>query len=429
LYRRSGKFHPLARVASRQLFAALGTLAPMSTASHPSLIASAASIEQMGKEIAVALKGLAIQSSSIHDAAGEPLWMSSGVMGPDDYSLMLDALDCFALEPARKVYERDLGDGLCKLVYPARDPRGQQRGAIMIEASSRSVSGRASEKVLHPPFAMLLRCLSMRLADVSCGPEFSPAGELAAASLTLYVQQLLKLRSSGRTRRFEVLLRSRDAQVDSSEAPHAILAAADAEGSTGELDRHILGELCAWLASNREQLELEPANFSMNLSAGALRDASFLEYAAKLLRDARVNPRVLAFEIREKLCCRYSKDAERFVKTCERMGFQVVIDDFTFHSDAIQLLRMRSVRVLKIDASLTAAALKDKVAQAQVVAISQASKVLGMHCVAKRIDSAVARQWLSAIGVDFAQGFLLEGPLPLTSLASLKLREPERSAG
>jgi EAL domain-containing protein (putative c-di-GMP-specific phosphodiesterase class I) len=49
-----------------------------------------------------------------------------------------------------------------------------------------------------------------------------------------------------------------------------------------------------------------------------------------------------------------------------------------------------------------------------------------MHCVAKRIDSPMARQWLSAVGVDFAQGFLLEGPLPITQLASLRLTEPVR---
>ena len=47
-----------------------------------------------------------------------------------------------------------------------------------------------------------------------------------------------------------------------------------------------------------------------------------------------------------------------------------------------------------------------------------------MHCVAKRIESPTARQWLAAIGVDFAQGILLEGPLPITELASLRLTEP-----
>jgi EAL domain-containing protein (putative c-di-GMP-specific phosphodiesterase class I) len=390
---------------------------------------STTSIENLGLEIAAALPGLAIQSCSIHDLAGEPLWMSNGLMGPDDYTLMLDALDCFTLEPSRKCFDRDLGDGLCKLVYPTRDPRGQQRGAIMVEVTAISINGNPAERVLHPAFSMLLRRISMRLVDAAPGAEYTPAGELAAASLTLYAQQLLKLRSSGRTRRYEVLLRTRGAKSDSTEAPHDVLMRADAEDATGELDRHILGELCVWLANNREQLDMEPANFSVNISAGALRDPKFLKHVAGLTRDAHINPRVLAFELREQMCRKYPTDANRFVKTCERMGHQIVIDDFTFHSDVIALLRRRSVKVLKIDPALTCAALTDKVAQAQVVAISQASRVLGMHCVAKRIDSAMARQWLSAIGVDFAQGFLLEGPLPLTDLATLRLSgDVERSA-
>ena len=169
-----------------------------------------------------------------------------------------------------------------------------------------------------------------------------------------------------------------------------------------------------------------PVNALSPQTVGALRDAQFVDYAMDLLRKARLNPRLLGFEIRESLCRRYPAEAERLVLQSEKAGCHVILDDFTFHSDVLPLLRHRAVRLLKIDARLTVSALTDKVAQAQVVAISQASKVLGAHCVAKRIESAVARQWLSAIGVDFAQGYLLEGPQPLTELSSLKLRSPQR---
>ncbi len=162
----------------------------------------------------------------------------------------------------------------------------------------------------------------------------------------------------------------------------------------------------------------------MNLSTGALLDESFMGFVEKALRDARMNPRLLGFEVREDQCRSHPEQALRFMQFCEKAGCHVVIDDFTFHSELLPMLRQRSVRMLKIDASLTVAALKDKVAQAQVAAISHGSRVLGMHCVAKRIESPMARQWLSAIGVDFAQGYLLEGPLPITELASLRLTEP-----
>lgn len=393
----------------------------MTPSPEPSGAASPALVEQLGEGIATALAGLDLHSSSIHDANGEPVWISSGMLGPDDNIPLLDALDCFALEPGRACVERDISNGRSKLIFPVRDPRGMNRGAVMIEVTTLTLGGRGTEKVLKPAFASLLRRLAMALADTGSTAQRMPH-ETLGGTLTLYAQQLLKLRSSGRTRRYEILLRSNASDDICEEAPRAVVERADAEGATGELDRHIVGELVRWLAGNREALERDPASFTINLSAGALRNPEFLDSALAMLRAAHLSPRLIGFELREGLARIWPREAERFVRQCDRRGVQAVIDDFTFHSDVLPLLRHQSVKLLKIDPVLTVSALSDKVAQAKVVAIAQASKVLGAHCVAKRIESATARQWLAAIGVDFAQGYLLEGPLPLTELSSLNLR-------
>jgi EAL domain-containing protein (putative c-di-GMP-specific phosphodiesterase class I) len=62
--------------------------------------------------------------------------------------------------------------------------------------------------------------------------------------------------------------------------------------------------------------------------------------------------------------------------------------------------------------------MQDKLSQALVVAIAQACKVLGIHCVAKSVETQAALQWLTGIGCDLAQGFVLDRPLPLDSLAA-----------
>ena len=67
---------------------------------------------------------------------------------------------------------------------------------------------------------------------------------------------------------------------------------------------------------------------------------------------------------------------------------------------------------------ITGVAMKEKVAQAMVVAVTQASKVLGLSCVAKRVDTPAQRDWLSAVGLDYAQGFLLDQPKKLFALGS-----------
>lgn len=234
--------------------------------------------------------------------------------------------------------------------------------------------------------------------------------------IALHVQQLHKLRSGGRTRRYEVLLRSRS-HPDADAMGETIAQMLAAQGTTSTMDRYIAGELVQWLSQNPAVWDREPASFSVNLALTTMTDEQFLPFVSKNLADLKVSPEVIGFEVPERAFIEHPQAAERFVKRCEELGCFLVLDDFTLHSDALPFLASPSVRLVKIDARLTTGALKDKLPQAMVIAISQAAKVLGVHCVAKRVDSQVARQWLSAIGIDFAQGFLLEKPQPIDGLA------------
>ncbi len=239
-----------------------------------------------------------------------------------------------------------------------------------------------------------------------------------AQDLTLHVQELIKLRSSGRTRRYEVLARSqRDA--GHNEVPPAFLAES-AKGREGAaLDALVVERLLKWLGEHGETVwDSEPASFSVNLSIGALEDATFLEKVAQWLQSTGVPAEHIGFEITEFACVQCRPQVQRFIEACEKLGCFVVIDNFSFDSDVFEFLGSKALRHVKIDAKLTAAAIKDKLPQALVVAILQACKVLGVHCVAKRIESQSALQWLTAVGCDFAQGFALEKPTSLESLAS-----------
>lgn len=276
------------------------------------------------------------------------------------------------------------------------------------------------------------------LLEPGAGAPPAPAAETAAASpepmqvngapdatlyvpqatvreVALHVQQLHKLRSGGRTRRYEVLLRARShPEADSMGDTVARMLAS--QGATSTMDRYITAELITWLAANAAVWEREPASFSVNVALTTLTDDQFLPFVANSLAEARVSPEIIGFEVPERAFIEHRAFAERFVRRCEASGCFIVLDDFTLHSDALPFLASSAVRLVKIDARLTSAALKEKLPQAIVIAISQAAKVLGVHCVAKRVDSQVGRQWLSAIGIDFAQGFLLEKPRPLEEL-------------
>jgi EAL domain-containing protein (putative c-di-GMP-specific phosphodiesterase class I) len=56
------------------------------------------------------------------------------------------------------------------------------------------------------------------------------------------------------------------------------------------------------------------------------------------------------------------------------------------------------------------------VSQAAITAVVQMARVLGMHTVAKRIDTAAEQEWLTALGVDFVQSNAIS---PATAIDSL----------
>ena len=220
-------------------------------------------------------------------------------------------------------------------------------------------------------------------------------------NLLLEILPYAKLRAGGQSRRFQVLARTSPAPRDP--ALH---------------DAMVLQRLMSWLAAHRGAWNSQPTSFTVNLSIATLEDERFVQKMVAAFNSHGIAAESLGFEITEALCTQRRAQVERFITQCEKVGAWVVVDEFTFDSQVLPLLRSRAMRLVKIDAKLTSSALKNKLSQAMVVATVQAAKVLGIHCCAKKVDSQAALQWLTAIGCDFAQGAALAGIQSLDSLAS-----------
>jgi EAL domain-containing protein (putative c-di-GMP-specific phosphodiesterase class I) len=238
-------------------------------------------------------------------------------------------------------------------------------------------------------------------------PAVIPAVSASDPTLLLEVLPFGRLRSGGQSRRFQVLPRLSAGKRD----PAA-------------LDALVLQRLMAWLATHRAAWSTQPTSFTLNLSIASLEDERFAQKISAALNSHGISPETIGFEITEAVCTQRRAQVERFLAQCEKLGSWVVIDDFSFDSQVLPLLRSKALRLVKIDPKLTSSVLKDKLCQALVIATVQAAKVLGIHCAAKKVDSQAALQWLTAIGCDFAQGAVLAGTQTLDSL-SPPLQAPE----
>jgi EAL domain-containing protein (putative c-di-GMP-specific phosphodiesterase class I) len=203
----------------------------------------------------------------------------------------------------------------------------------------------------------------------------------------LRLRELIRLRAGGRTRRYQVV-------------PVAEQQRGDALAT--------LNQLLTWLRHNPQVLQGDPLSFTIGVSARALSDTELPAALARALASAALEPGMIGFELREGVCINHYSLAENFIAQCEQSGCFVVIDDFTFNTAVLELLRSSAVRLLKVDARLVTAALRDKLSQARVVAIAQAAKVLGTLCAAKYVDSQSGRRWLAAVGFDLTQSSITE---------------------
>jgi len=270
-------------------------------------------------------------------------------------------------------------------------------------------------------------------ADMNVQPEFvDEAPQLTAGAgqfeyygqiFELHAQQLVKLKGSGGTRRFEVLVRDAHADNEFGVAPDRVLQDVHDPSANSDLDRIVVEQLLTWMGDNRAVWENEPASFSVNVGMGTIADPKFASFVATALKNHKVPAKALGFEISEKSCVEQVRDVDQFVQACEKIGCHVVLDDFTFHHNAVRWLGSPALKFVKLDPKISAVAMKDRVPQALVVAIAQASKVLGLSCVAKRVDTPAVRDWLTAVGLDYAQGFLLDQPRSLNALATPPARK------
>src|SRR5882672_10988965 len=130
--------------------------------------------DELGATLLRALGSRRPLAFSLHDSAGETLWLNAGSIGPDEHTLVLAALDVFALELRRNCIRRKLDDGRRALFLAARDPLGgcSGLGFAFIEGGSVDES-----RVITPPIRALLQRFSMLLA-----PKVEKRGAPAVAA-------------------------------------------------------------------------------------------------------------------------------------------------------------------------------------------------------------------------------------------------------
>ena len=239
---------------------------------------------------------------------------------------------------------------------------------------------------------------------------------LRRSPIALHIQRLVPLTKGSQLKRYEVLLRSKSDDAPNA-APHAMLKAAVDNGLGSMIDRRVITELVGWLVHHPDVWQSNAVMFSVNLTATALHDEHFIKFVGLCLAKSSLPKAMIAFEVDVATAIKLSSRVAEVSAALHRLGCPMVLDDFALKTECFELLRLPGIRYVKLAPEITAKMRSDKISQAAITAVVQMARVLGMHTVAKRTETAAEQEWLTALGVDFVQSHAMSPPVAIDSLS------------
>src|SRR5208283_2205200 len=156
--------------------------------------------------------------------------------------------------------------------------------------------------------------------------------------------------------------------------------------------------------------------FTINFSGQSLQDAEFTEYVAGLIESSGLDPASLCFELTESAAIGNLGRAETLMRRLRKLGCNIALDDFGTGLSSLAYLRTLPIGMLKIDGSFVRDVLKDPRAESMVQAIAQLAHAMSLTTVAEYIETEEIRTRITALGVDYGQGFAIAKPTPLIDL-------------
>ncbi len=113
--------------------------------------AEPATAEALGRQLRAALPPIRLHSISIYDGQGNVLWLSEGALGPDEHSLVLEALETLNGDNGRGYCEHGLENGRIAAFLAVRAPQGHLVGLAMILADIKSSGEGLMDRIMSAP--------------------------------------------------------------------------------------------------------------------------------------------------------------------------------------------------------------------------------------------------------------------------------------
>jgi EAL domain-containing protein (putative c-di-GMP-specific phosphodiesterase class I) len=142
------------------------------------------------QKLRAALEPVRAHAVSLHDQAGDVLWLSEGSMGPDEHNAVREAAEAFADPNAAPILSIDLGDMRSAVMVRAINSRRAMVGLVMLIMDTRNLTKGAS-RLMTPKLQKALmdfagmrpdRTANISTSGLHLAPDPMPAQQAAPAT-------------------------------------------------------------------------------------------------------------------------------------------------------------------------------------------------------------------------------------------------------
>lgn len=187
-------------------------------------------------------------------------------------------------------------------------------------------------------------------------------------------------------------------------APDRFIPIAEESGLIQPLGRWVLREaLATWAQWWRDGLVT--GRVAINVSALQLQDEKFPEQIAEELRASGLPPGMLEIEVTETALQRVLQVEQKLTRISE-LGVFIALDDFGTGYSSLSMLKLLPLQRLKVDRAFVRDVVSNGSDQAIVRAVVAMADALGLALIAEGVEDHAQRDWLHAVGVQEAQGWL-----------------------
>jgi len=193
-------------------------------------------------------------------------------------------------------------------------------------------------------------------------------------------------------------------------APDQFIPLAEKTGLIVPIGEWVLDEACRQIREWREAGRRD-WTMAVNLSALQFGHASLIQTVREALKRHGLEPGCLTLEVTESTAMRSADASLRILQQLRDMGVSISIDDFGTGYSSLLYLKRLPASELKIDRGFVRDLARDTEDAAIVSAIVALGQTLNLNIVAEGVETPAQQEFLTRLGCNSLQGFLLGHPM------------------